>query len=76
MGNAPAILLALRTFQFAVSSVSPGQAFSFQILSQLDSVGFVNGKLARLHDLLLSGGHRLAANGRLRVDNSRPGREQ
>jgi len=28
MGNAPAILLALRTFQFAVSSVSPGQAFS------------------------------------------------
>ena len=28
MGNAPAILLSLRTFQFAVSSVSPGQAFS------------------------------------------------
>ena len=28
MGNAPAMLLELRTFQFAVSSVSPGQAFS------------------------------------------------
>ncbi len=28
MGNAPAVLLSLRTFQFAVSSVSPGQAFS------------------------------------------------
>jgi len=27
MGNAPAMLLALRTFQFAVSSVSPGQAY-------------------------------------------------
>ncbi len=28
MGNAPAILLSLRTFQFAVSLVSPGQAYS------------------------------------------------
>ena len=28
MGNAPAMLWDLRTFQFAVSSVSPGQAYS------------------------------------------------
>jgi len=75
MGNAPAILLALRTFQFAVSSIPPGQAFSVQVLCFLDTAGFVNGKLARQLGMLLSGGHRLAAIGRLRVDNSRPGRE-
>ena len=27
MGNAPAILLSLRTFQFAVSSIPPGQVY-------------------------------------------------
>ena len=74
MGNAPAKL-----FGVALVSSLPqfnlyrDSRFQVQAIFELDIGGFVIGKLARPLAQLLSGGHRLAANGRLRVDNSLPG---
>jgi len=51
MGNAPAILLSLRTFQFAVSSVSLGQAFSSSCFLPVGQCGlrkWQTGKATRL----------------------------
>ena len=74
MGNAPAKL-----FGVALVSSLPqfnlyqDRRFQVQAISRIDTLGFVSGKLARPLAQLQSGGHRLAANGRLRVDNSLPG---
>ena len=74
MGNAPAKLLFSALFSLPHILFRRDRGILIHVLCLLDSAGFVSGKLARQIAQLLSGGHRLAANGRLRVDNSRPGR--
>ena len=76
MGNAPAKLLFSALFSLPHIHSRRDRCISIHVHCLLVSAGFVSGKLARQLAQLLSGGHRLAANWRLRLDSSRPGQTE
>ncbi len=76
MGNAPAKLLFSALFSLPHILFRRDRSIPIHVLCLLDTAGFVSGKLARQLVQLLSGGHRLAAYWRLRLDSNRPGQTE